>query len=186
MIKTVAGKRLLYVMAVDAEYGRHLAKLFTPVMIGVGPVEAAANLAYALGSLIHAGKKPDLVVSLGSAGSAKLAQAEVFQVSSVSYRDMDASPLGFEKGATPFLDLPTVVELPIYVPKSLLHRFQPAQTLFSAIFIRQLMQIWSIWRLTPACEPANSQVSLFSGLEVSPMAQASCSMSATGRSICML
>lgn len=85
--------------------------------MGVGPVEAAANLAYALGSLIHAGKKPDLVVSLGSAGSAKLAQAEVFQVSSVSYRDMDASPLGFEKGATPFLDLPTVVELPIYVPE---------------------------------------------------------------------
>ncbi len=58
MIKTVAGKRLLYVMAADAEYGRHLAKLFTPVMIGVGPVEAAANLAYALGSLIHAGKNP--------------------------------------------------------------------------------------------------------------------------------
>lgn len=30
MMKTVAGKRLLYVMAADAEYGRHLAKLFTP------------------------------------------------------------------------------------------------------------------------------------------------------------
>lgn len=115
MIKTVAGKRLLYVMAVDAEYGRHLAKLFTPVMIGVGPVEAAANLAYALGSLIHAGEKPDLVVSLGSAGSARLPQAEVFQVSSVCYRDMDASPLGFEKGATPFLDIPKVIELPISV-----------------------------------------------------------------------
>ncbi len=117
MIKTVARKRLLYVMAVDAEYGRHLAKLFTPVMIGVGPVEAAANLAYALGSLIHAGEKPDLVVSLGSAGSARLPQAEVFQVSSVCYRDMDASPLGFEKGATPFLDIPKVIELPISVPE---------------------------------------------------------------------
>jgi len=117
MIKTVAGKRLLYVMAVDAEYGRHLAKLFTPVMIGVGPVEAAANLAYALGSLIHDGEKPDLVVSLGSAGSARLPQAEVFQVSSVCYRDMDASPLGFEKGATPFLDIPKVIELPISVPE---------------------------------------------------------------------
>jgi len=117
MIKTVAGKRLLYVMTVDAEYGRHLAKLFTPVMIGVGPVEAAANLAYALGSLIHDGEKPDLVVSLGSAGSARLPQAEVFQVSSVCYRDMDASPLGFEKGATPFLDIPKVIELPISVPE---------------------------------------------------------------------
>ncbi|KAB2735878.1 5'-methylthioadenosine/S-adenosylhomocysteine nucleosidase [Brucella anthropi] len=117
MIKTVAGKRLLYVMAVDAEYGRHLAKLFTPVMIGVGPVEAAANLAYALAGLAQAGEKPDLVVSLGSAGSARLPQAEVFQASSVSYRDMDASPLGFEKGATPFLDLPKVIELPVSVPE---------------------------------------------------------------------
>ncbi|ABS15765.1 MULTISPECIES: 5'-methylthioadenosine/S-adenosylhomocysteine nucleosidase [Brucella/Ochrobactrum group] len=117
MIKTVAGKRLLYVMAVDAEYGRHLAKLFTPVMIGVGPVEAAANLAYTLAGLAQAGEKPDLVVSLGSAGSARLPQAEVFQVSSVSYRDMDASPLGFEKGATPFLDLPKVIELPVSVPE---------------------------------------------------------------------
>ncbi|KAB2748962.1 5'-methylthioadenosine/S-adenosylhomocysteine nucleosidase [Brucella anthropi] len=117
MIKTVAGKRLLYVMAVDAEYGRHLAKLFTPVMIGVGPVEAAANLAYALAGLALAAEKPDLVVSLGSAGSARLPQAEVFQVSSVSYRDMDASPLGFEKGATPFLDLPKVIELPVSIPE---------------------------------------------------------------------
>lgn len=117
MIKTVAGKRLIYVMAADAEYGRHLAKLFTPIMIGVGPVEAAANLAYALSSLIHVGEKPDLVVSLGSAGSAKLPQAEVFQVASVSYRDMDASPLGFEKGATPFLDIPKVIDLPIFVPE---------------------------------------------------------------------
>ncbi|MBB4095830.1 5'-methylthioadenosine/S-adenosylhomocysteine nucleosidase [Ochrobactrum pecoris] len=116
MMKIVAGKRLLYIMAVDAEYGRHLAKLFTPLMIGVGPVEAAANLAYALAGLVQADEKPDLVVSLGSAGSAKLPQAEVFQASSVSYRDMDASPLGFEKGTTPFLDLPKVIELPISVP----------------------------------------------------------------------
>ncbi len=116
MMKIVAGKRLLYVMAVDAEYGRHLAKLFTPLMIGVGPVEAAANLAYALAGLVRADEKPDLVISLGSAGSAKLPQAEVFQASSVSYRDMDASPLGFEKGTTPFLDLPKVIELPISVP----------------------------------------------------------------------
>ncbi len=106
MIKTVAGKRLLYVMAVDAEYGRHLAKLFTPVMIGVGPVEAAANLAYTLAGLAQAGEKPDLVVSLGSAGSARLPQAEVFQVSSVSYRDMDASPLGFEKAQRLFSIFP--------------------------------------------------------------------------------
>ncbi|MGO7427590.1 5'-methylthioadenosine/S-adenosylhomocysteine nucleosidase, partial [Rhizobium ruizarguesonis] len=37
-------------------------------------------------------------------------------VTSVSYRDMDASPLGFEKGKTPFLDLPATLELPLRIP----------------------------------------------------------------------
>jgi adenosylhomocysteine nucleosidase len=46
------------------------------------------------------------VVSLGSAGSARLEQTEVYQVTSVSYRDMDASPLGFEKGARRFSTCP--------------------------------------------------------------------------------
>lgn len=60
---------------------------------------------------------PDLIVSLGSAGSRKLEQANVYQASSVSFRDMDASPLGFEKGVTPFLDLPAVLDLPLRVPE---------------------------------------------------------------------
>ena len=59
---------------------------------------------------------PNLVVSLGSAGSRTLEQNGVYQVSSVSYRDMDASPLGFPKGETPFLDLPRSVDLPFSVP----------------------------------------------------------------------
>jgi adenosylhomocysteine nucleosidase len=57
------------------------------------------------------------VVSLGSAGSRTLEQAEVYQATSVSYRDMDASPLGFAKGTTPFLDLPAVVPLPLRIPE---------------------------------------------------------------------
>jgi adenosylhomocysteine nucleosidase len=32
------------------------------------------------------------------------------------YRDMDASALGFTKGATPFLDLPVEVTLPVRIP----------------------------------------------------------------------
>ena len=66
--------------------------------------------------LEHADAAPDLVVSLGSAGSATLEQTEIYQASSVSYRDMDASPLGFEKGRTPFLDLPAEVALPFTIP----------------------------------------------------------------------
>src|SRR5690606_2992323 len=41
----------------------------------------------------------------------RLEQTEVYQATTVSYRDMDASPLGVEKGQTPFLDLPAVVPL---------------------------------------------------------------------------
>lgn len=114
-LKSVAGKRILYAMAVDAEYGTHLRAHIDPLMTGVGPVEAAVVLATVLARLEATGHKPDLIVSLGSAGSATLEQTNVYQASSVSYRDMDASPLGFEKGKTPFLDLPKEVPLPFSV-----------------------------------------------------------------------
>ncbi len=48
-LKTVANKRILYVMAVDAEYGIHLRGHIAPLMTGVGPVEAAVVLTAALG-----------------------------------------------------------------------------------------------------------------------------------------
>jgi adenosylhomocysteine nucleosidase len=115
-LKTVAGKSVLYVMAADAEYGPHLKALFTPVITGVGPVEAAVSLTRVLAEFALDGRQPDLVVCLGSAGSAKLEQAEVYQITSVAYRDMDASAFGFTKGATPFLDLPAVVPVPIRIP----------------------------------------------------------------------
>lgn len=109
----IGGKNVLFVMAVEAEYGPHLRRLFQPLMTGVGPVEAAVTLSAALAT--YAGL-PDLVVSLGSAGSRSLEQAEIYQATSVSYRDIDASPLGFEKGKTPFLDLPAIVPLPHRIP----------------------------------------------------------------------
>ena len=115
-LKHVAGKSLLYVMAVDAEYGVHLRERISPLMTGVGPVEAAVTLTKTLAGLASKDTLPDLVVSLGSAGAAKLEQTEVYQATSVGYRDMDASVLGFEKGATPFLDLPAVVSLPLRIP----------------------------------------------------------------------
>lgn len=115
-VKDVAGRKVLYVMAVDAEYGPHLKDRIKPLMTGVGPVEAAVVLTRTLGELSAERALPDLVVSLGSAGAAKLEQTEVYQAVSVGYRDMDASPLGFEKGRTPFLDLPAVVPLPLRIP----------------------------------------------------------------------
>lgn len=116
-VEDVAGRKLLFVMAADPEYGPHLKRLFTPLMIGVGPVEAAVNLTAALAELSAASSAPDLVVSLGSAGSRTLEQTGIYQAISVSYRDMDASVLGFEKGTTPFLDLPAVVDTPLRIPE---------------------------------------------------------------------
>lgn len=111
-VKSVGGHRVLYVMALDHEYGPHLQARFSPLLTGVGPVEAAVVLTRALAEMTRDGAAPDLVVSLGSAGSASLEQTGVYQATRVSYRDMDASPLGFEKGQTPFLDLPVAVDLP--------------------------------------------------------------------------
>ncbi|WP_244488226.1 5'-methylthioadenosine/S-adenosylhomocysteine nucleosidase [Devosia sp. Root436] len=102
---------ILYVMAVEAEYGPHLQARITPLISGIGPVEAAVAVTQALADAHHAGTAPDLVVSLGSAGSRVLEQCGLYQASSVSYRDMDASALGFPKGQTPLLDLPPVLPL---------------------------------------------------------------------------
>lgn len=102
---------ILYAMAAPAEYGPHLQARISPLMTGIGPVEAAVAVTRALAESNAAGALPDLVVSLGSAGSQRLEQCGIYQASSVSYRDMDASPLGFPRGQTPLLDLPPVLEL---------------------------------------------------------------------------
>jgi len=115
-IVRLGGKGVLFVMAAEAEYGPHLKRLFTPLMTGVGPVEAGVRLGAELSLLKSRKTLPDLVVSLGSAGSRTLEQTEIYQAVSVSYRDIDASPLGFEQGATPFLDLPVTVPLPFRIP----------------------------------------------------------------------
>ncbi|MER8655949.1 MULTISPECIES: 5'-methylthioadenosine/S-adenosylhomocysteine nucleosidase [unclassified Mesorhizobium] len=115
-ITRIGGKDVLFVMAAQAEYGPHLQKLFTPLMTGVGPVEAGVRLGAELSWLKSEKTLPDLVVSLGSAGSRTLEQTEIYQAVSVSYRDIDASPLGFEKGATPFLDLPVTLPLSFRIP----------------------------------------------------------------------
>ncbi len=115
-LKRIGRHSVLFVMAVDAEYGPHLKSRIKPLMTGVGPIEAAIVLSHALTRLQGKGELPDLIVSLGSAGSRTLEQTGVYQASSVSYRDMDASPLGFEKGRTPFLDHPAVMPLPLRIP----------------------------------------------------------------------
>lgn len=106
-VKEVGGMQVLYVMATQAEYQDALQSRFQPLICQVGPVEAAMHVA----AFLAACPEVDLVISLGSAGSSRLEQAQVYQVSSVAYRDMDASAFGFPVGVTPFSDLPPVIDL---------------------------------------------------------------------------
>lgn len=108
---------VLPVMAAQPEYGPALRARIDPLMTGIGPVEAAVVLSAVLARLEAEDALPDLIVSLGSCGSRTLEHAAVYQASSVAYRDMDASALGFEKGATPLLDLPATVALPCPIPE---------------------------------------------------------------------
>lgn len=103
---------VLFVMATAQEYGPRLREMIDPLICGVGPVEAAMTTSAVLSLLGHRGRLPHLVFTLGSAGSRRLNQTDVYQVSSVAYRDMDASALGFEKGVTPFLDQPAIIPVP--------------------------------------------------------------------------
>lgn len=104
----VGGKRTLFVMATTHEYGPALRARIKPLVTGVGPIEAGIGTALALQSLADRAALPDRVVSLGSAGSRRCTLGAVYQVSSVSWRDIDASALGIPKGQTPFLDLAPV------------------------------------------------------------------------------
>ena len=115
-LKPVAGRNILYVMAALPEYGEHLRTRCQPLFTGIGPVEAGTQLSATLARLAGTGSLPDLIVALGSAGSATLPQTDIFQGASFSYRDMDASPLGFEKGQTPFLDMPIEIMATMTVP----------------------------------------------------------------------
>ena len=107
---------VLPVMAAPAEYGEHLRARIDPLMTGIGPVEGAVALTAALARLEASGETPDLILSLGSCGSRALDHAAVYQASSVAYRDMDASALGFPKGVTPLLDQPAILALPCPIP----------------------------------------------------------------------
>jgi adenosylhomocysteine nucleosidase len=113
------GVSALVVMATQNEYGLHLKQLgIKPLITGVGPVHAAIELTHALVMLAQAdpAHRPDLIINLGSAGSATLEQGAVYRVSRSGYRDMDASAFGFPKGQTPFSPHPPTIEAAAIMP----------------------------------------------------------------------
>lgn len=111
MMTRLGGRSVLFVMAAEAEYGPHLQARFKPLMTGIGPVEAGIALGSFLVAAAMRRELPELIVSLGSAGSRNLEQTIIYQATQLSYRDMDATAIGFAKGVTPFLDQPALIDM---------------------------------------------------------------------------
>ncbi len=112
----VGTTRTLFVMAAEQEYGVALRARIDPLMCGVGPIEASLTMGICLQQACDRGEPLNLVVSLGSAGSQTCAHGTVYQVSAVSWRDIDATRLGVPKGITPFLDRPARIPVPTPLP----------------------------------------------------------------------
>lgn len=94
-------KNILVVMAMKEESGN----LFEdnnvkPLYTGLGKINATYNLTRAIEK-----EKPDMVLNLGSAGSSKYKVGQVIECVKFFQRDMDCTPLGFEKYETPFDDV---------------------------------------------------------------------------------
>lgn len=70
---------------------------FDVLYTGVGKV----NAAHAMAKRIYA-KRPDLVINIGTAGSRKFPGGTIVNCTSFVQRDMDVTPLGFERFQTPF------------------------------------------------------------------------------------
>ncbi len=149
-VHDIAGLPVLFVMATDHEYGPHLHKLITPLITGVGPVEAAAATGAALASLGHAGRLPGLVLSLGTAGSRSLDHVGVYQIASVAYRDMDATALGFAPGVMPFWRRTPWRRSACASPACRPRRSRPAAISSRARLMTASKPTWSTWSPMPS------------------------------------
>ena len=106
-------KKVLFVMAADAEFGEHMqATGIKPLITGVGLVNAASKLSSTLAVLEYTGNKPDMVINIGTAGAQDLPVNEVYEVTKIRNADMDSSALGIEEGKTPLGEYPASINIP--------------------------------------------------------------------------
>jgi adenosylhomocysteine nucleosidase len=108
----LASDSILVVMALPLESGGAFENLGVPVLYtGVGKLNAAHALTRELlrGSL-QTGRDIRLVLNLGTAGSSVFATGALVECTRFVQRDMDASPLGFAIGETPYDGHPPVLE----------------------------------------------------------------------------
>ena len=105
--------RPLVVMALKQEGGALLEGAQVPVLYtGVGKINATYHLTLKLAEYRAQHAPPPLIVNFGTAGSAQFERGQLVSCSTFVQRDMDASPLGFEAGATPFDTAPNVLSFP--------------------------------------------------------------------------
>lgn len=111
-MQPIAPADVLVVFALRQEAGGHFDGLDSPLLYtGVGKINATWALTRALQS-----RRPRLVLALGTAGSRRLPPGMLVECTSFVQRDMDVTPLGVPLGATPYDELPAVLEVPRRLP----------------------------------------------------------------------
>jgi adenosylhomocysteine nucleosidase len=95
-IKQLLSDNPLYVFALESEAANEFANE-KPLFVGVGKLNALYHLIKRIQQ-----QKPSIIVNLGSAGSLEHKRGEVVCCTGFVQRDMDVTPLGFEKYHTPF------------------------------------------------------------------------------------
>jgi adenosylhomocysteine nucleosidase len=104
---------VLLVMALEVEARQLLGKVASEVLLtGVGKVNAAYRLTQAIARRSAEGRRPELVLNLGTAGSRTLITGQAITCHRFLQNDMDARGLGFELGQTPFDELALALEFP--------------------------------------------------------------------------
>jgi adenosylhomocysteine nucleosidase len=106
-----ADPRLLVVMALPLESGGALEHAGVPVLYtGVGKLNATYALTRELVQrAVRGARDLRLVLNLGTAGSSVHPAGTLVECTRFVQRDMDASPLGFAVGETPFDEHPPVI-----------------------------------------------------------------------------
>jgi adenosylhomocysteine nucleosidase len=94
----IEGSEILLVAALEDEiHQAFAAEACRKLAVGVGKVNAAARLAFAI-----AQRRPGLVLNVGTAGSRRFARGALVECARFVQRDMDATALGLRRGQTPF------------------------------------------------------------------------------------
>ena len=86
----------LIVVALEDELPRSLVKDWRVIYTGIGKINAVIETGIAVEE-----EKPDFILNFGTAGSSRGNITGLHEVTLFKQRDMDLSPLGFDKGTTP-------------------------------------------------------------------------------------